>query len=164
MGAYAAGGMAIASIVQSQKEAEAIKSQGRFNANQLEFNARLAEMDRADELKRGKDEQKFIKKRGAQMIGSQRAALAAQGIEIDSGTAALIQEETAEQVELESLTAGNNAWRRAWGLEVEALGARTSAAFTRESSRNRARNTLITGGINAIGIGAQGFKNFNKGK
>ena len=159
MGVYAAGGLAIASIVNAQNEASAIKSQGRFNANQLEFNARLAELDKKDELKRGKDEAKFIKKRGAQMIGSQRAALAAQGIEIDSGTAALIQQDTADQVELESLTAGNNAWRRAWGLEVEATSARTQADFSRTSSNNRARNTLISGGLNAIQIGASGFKN-----
>src|SRR5690242_19657087 len=55
------------------------------------------------------------------MIGSQRAGLAANGVDINSGSAVDVQSTTAATGEADALTIRNNAARQAYGQQVQGL-------------------------------------------
>ena len=104
-----------------------------------------------DALRRGQSEADKFSTQAAKMMGSQRATLAAQGIDIDSGSAAAVQSETrgflAEDVE----TIKTNAF-------MEALGFETQGQITAIGERNEAQQTLIVGGMSALGDFSKSFK------
>lgn len=155
---------AVSSVGQAYSQAKAIKAQGKYQEQIALGNSRLSEFFAADSLKRGDTEAEFVKKRGNQIVGAQRASFAAQGIEVDSGTAMAVQEETTKMAELDALTVKNNAWREAWGFKVEASNASFSGRFAALGARNEGRSTLLTGGINAARYGAEGIAHYQRYK
>lgn len=138
-------------------QAEAYRIKGEYEKAAYETNAKLATMNAEDAIARGDQDAGTIFKRGRAVRGSQRAALAAQGIKIDSGSAQEIQGETATLSELDMLTVKNNAWREAWGYKLQA-GQYTSAGIMAEiqgraqanAVKNKASATLLAG---QIGLG-----------
>ena len=153
MGTTATIGMTVFGMQQAQTDSDAIKAESVFRANQMEFNARLKEKQAEDSLKRGHEAVTEQRKRTKRVIGTQRAALAAQGINIDDGSALAIQEDTAMIGELDALTIKNNAWREAWGHKAEAADLKSSANFTRVAGEYEAKQAIVTGGLSAIQSG-----------
>lgn len=150
MGAAAAiSSVAISQVGGAYLQSKAQKTQGQYQKAMYDQNAKLADLSADDALRRGDKEVISLKKQGKQIIGAQRAALAAQGIEVDSGSALDVQVDTAYQVELDAMKIKNNAWREAWGYKTEALNARTQGTFAALGAKNAATNTLITGGLGA---------------
>lgn len=145
----------IASVGNAYAQSQALKAQGNFQKQAFETNSHLAELQAEDAIKRGDKEAGQIKAKARQMIGTQRAALAAQGIDVNSGSARDIQEDTAAMSELDALTIKNNAFREAWGYKVQALDFRARGQFAELSARTQSRSTLLTGGMQAIGYGLQ---------
>jgi hypothetical protein len=120
----------------------------------------MADADSEDALKRGETEANTQASKGAQVVGAQRAALAAQGINVDSGTAATLQDQTVEQARKDSETIRSNAWREAWGFRVQANNARGAGEFAQMGANNAAQNTLVTGGIQALQAGVKGYTEY----
>ena len=126
-------------------QADALKSEAEFSAGQLEFNAKLLEAQKRDVKRRaGKDEFRRSQEIRS-MLGSQRVSLAAQGIEIDSGVAFEIQEDTRETGRQDIMAIRNNAWREAWGLDVQAMDLRNQAIIGQASADIRGRASIIGG-------------------
>lgn len=141
----AANAMSSASTAYSQSQA--IKMQGNYQKNQLQFNAQVAGLQADDAISRGNKAAANKKRETKQIIGKQRAALAAQGIEVNSDTALLIQEDTAGLGAEDVQTIKNNAWREAFGYKVQATDYTGQAAFAQISSGFNARQTMLTGGL-----------------
>jgi hypothetical protein len=123
---------------------------------EAESSAEFQELQAEDALERGREEESRHRFGVRRFAGSQRAALAGQGIDISSGSAADIQEETAVLGELDTLTIRNNAAREAWGYRTQAELTRQFGANAAENLRNQARGTLLTGGAQLFGS-AYGF-------
>lgn len=85
---------------------------------------KLTEQQVRDSLKRGDIAVSISKQRTKKVIGSQRAALAAQGIRIDEGSARDVQLETAEIGELDAMNIRNNAAREAFGYKTQSISQR----------------------------------------
>lgn len=136
-------------LSSSAQQSAATKSQAAFQSGQFETQARLSELQAESAITRGRQEETEAKKKTKILIGRQRAALSAQGIEISSGSALDIQIETAEAGAVDALTIKNNAFREATGHRIEAIDLRSQAGFARSAGKNKARNTLITGGVTA---------------
>lgn len=154
------GGVAQSEIYAGQ--AAIAGAQGRYLASQLEMNARFAEMDAEYAIKMGNKAAADHQKKVSQVKGSQRAALAASGVSVDVGTASELQEETAYYGALDTATIKNNAWRQAFGFEQEALSSRFQASMAQISGASaqqmgmfQARQSLITGGLQALNTGLQ---------
>lgn len=158
MGIVAAVAMGGAAIYGSYTQAQAQKQQAEFQSQQAMLNAELASMQAEDALRKGDQEAQAVRRKTRQIIGEQKVALAAQGLDITAGDAALLQEETKFLGAMDEMTVQNNAWRQAWGFGVQSEDYRNTARFTQMSGRNAARNTILTGGLQAIGEGAGGFK------
>ena len=138
---------AVGSATSAYQQSQAIKAQGNYQKNQLQFNAQVADLQANDAINRGNADAVTKKKQTKQVIGSQRAALAAQGIEVNSDTSSLIQQDTAGLGAEDVVTIKNNAWREAWGYKVQALEYSGQAGFAANSAKFNATQTLLTGGL-----------------
>ncbi len=144
-------------LTGAANKAKAEKVQGAYQNSMLQANATFADMQSQDALRRGDKEASSLEKKGKSLIGSQRAAFAAQGIQVDTGSALDVQLDTAEQVRLDALTIKNNAWRESWGYEVQASNLRYQGKFAQLGANTAASNTLLTGGLQAANYGAQAY-------
>lgn len=133
----------------SELNAQLIEQGSELNAGVHDFNAAALEGQAADAIARGKQTEDLFRKQLHQTIGSQRASFAAQGVEISSGSAEQVQEDTAYQGELDALTIRTNAAREAWGFRVAAEGETLQAGATRKLGKLQAANTRAVGKSNA---------------
>jgi len=144
----------------AEAQAEAQKSKGRFLESQANINARFAELQAADVERRGEKAAREHQKKVRQLVGSQRAALAAQGVTVDVGTAQDIQTEAAEIGALDVMTIKNNAYRQAFGFKQQAVQDRFQGELARQTSQFQAGQTLISGGLQAATTITQGIGSF----
>lgn len=162
MGETASLGLNLASAATSAigqyRQAGAVTEQGQYAAQAALTNASLAKQQATDAATRGAYAESLQRQGTRQLIGSQRAALAAQGVDIGSGSALDVQSSTAYQGELDALMVRNNAAREAWGYQVEAGSytqqaqvAKAQAEATAAGLRGQAVNTLLTGALDTYG-------------
>lgn len=114
----------------------ATKRAAESQARLAEYNAGVSDLLAKDAIDRGEDEARLVGKQVEQVVGSQRATMAANGIDVGFGTAVDLQADTAWQGELDALQIRTNAMREAWGYQVEATDMRTRAAITRQEGAN----------------------------
>jgi len=146
---------AITTIGQSISSAISTKAMGEAQKATFETNARMAKLQAEDAIKRGDKAAALHAQKVKKLIGAQRAAYAGQGVDISIGSPLDIQEETAELGALDVLTIRNNAYREAWGYRAQALDYTTQGKFASLEAKARARNTLLTGGLNTLNLGVQ---------
>jgi hypothetical protein len=125
-------------------KAAAARKAGNYQADQLNTNAALEDQQAADALARGKDAVSRQQTGLRGFEGSQRVALAAQGIDTGSGTAADLQSDTATLGEMDRLMIEHNAAREAYGFSSGAAIARSQAGQARAAGNSAARTTLLT--------------------
>ncbi|WDY60395.1 virion core protein, T7 gp14 family [Pseudomonas sp. PSKL.D1] len=144
---YAA--MAASALLSAQQS----QAQGEASAQASLQNAAFADASAADALKRGEFEsdQQRLATRAA--IGTQRAGFAGNGIDVNSGSAADIQDDTAALGELDALTIKNNAAREAWGYRTQAQQSRLAAANATKSGQAGMFGSLLSAGAK----GAQAY-------
>lgn len=147
----------VSSLAGAYGQSEAMKAQGAFAKQTADANARLAQIKAQDAKSRG--EAAAIQHLGKvdQMVSSQRAAQAANGVDINSGSAASVRSSSRMLGELDAQTIRNNAWREAWGYQVESNNQRSQGEFAQLSANAQASNTLLTGGLRAAGYAAEGI-------
>lgn len=142
----AMGASALMSAQQSQ-------AQGAASAEASLQNAQFANQAADDAVARGEFEsdQQRLQTRAA--IGSQRAGFAANGVDVNSGSAAEIQDDTAAMGELDALTIRNNAAREAWGYRTQAQQNVLAARTAKSSAKAGMFGSLLTAGAQ----GAQAY-------
>lgn len=147
----AAGG--ISQAAGQQRQAKAVRKAGEYEGRALDYNAAVEDLQATDALARGREAESRLGSDVKRLGGSQRAALAAQGIDIDSGSAADVQAETKALGAFDQLTIRNNARREAFGHTVAATDARLRAKAARKGAANQASalrtasyGTLLTTG------------------
>jgi hypothetical protein len=132
---------------------QAFKQEARFQQSQMEFNARLAEVRARDAIDRGEESAKKLQQRANALKGSQRALYAGQGVEVDSGSASEVQQDTMLQAAEDIRDIRNNAWREAWGYRMDAVANRGQGVMAGLAGVNNANSTLLTGIANASAFG-----------
>ena len=144
-------GLGAAQIINAKNSADAAKAQAEFMAQQDEFNAQLLEY-RKNEIGEIAQENIDVRQQQVrQMLGSQKVALAAQGIEVEGDIGEQLAEQERKLLQQDVEAIKNNAWREVFGLEQKQLDLRSSAAFTRVEGSERARQTMVTGGLAGLG-------------
>lgn len=141
---------AILSGVSAISQAKDARQEASWSAAQMRTNAGYARLQAEDAKTRGASSAMAAVVKARMNVGSQRAALAAQGIDISSGSALDVQVNTADLAEIDIMTIKNNAAREAWGYNVQASDSMTQAAMTEKAGSNKSRNTLLTGGLNTL--------------
>lgn len=150
-------GSALTTGLSAYAQSKGQKAEGAHQARVYEQNALLNEAQASDAVSRGDKEAKAHNTAVKKLIGSQRAAFGAQGLDLESGSALDVQADTAGMGAIDELTIRNNAWREAWGYKVKAQDYRSAAEFAKMSASNKSRNTILTAGMNIFGDAASSY-------
>lgn len=159
-GGFAVMGMSTAANTYAQSQA--LEAQGNFQKTMFDFNASMADLQGKDAIERGDKAAGAVRKRAKQVVGSQRAALAAQGVEVNADSAADVQADTKAIATEDALTIQNNAWREAWGYKVSANDMRLQGWMGQHAASGAARNTLYSGSMQTASYGLQGYSSYKK--
>lgn len=106
-------------------------------------NAQIADWQAQDALDRGVVNERTMRRQTKQVIGSQRASLASQGVDINKGSALDVQADAAYLGELDALTIRNNAAKEAWGYRVQANDYRNKGKIAKREGTFGAFNTIL---------------------
>lgn len=117
------------------------------------MNAKLSERRAKDAEERGAREEQQKRLEIASLQGRQRAAMAANGVDLDFGSPLDTLIDTAYLGEIDALTIRRNAAHEAYDHRVDAVNGRADAAL----SRANASNTMLGGYLNAAGTVLGGF-------
>lgn len=151
---------AIASVAGSAVSAMGAKSQADAQANQAEYNAKVARINAQSERYKGGVEQERIHEKAEQLQGQGLAAAGGSGIDPYFGSAALvIFGEGGEKAQLDKNTAYVNAEGAAVGHENRARDLETQAEGYRKAGKYAMTGSFlsgIAGGIGAVSRGMSG--------
>lgn len=143
----------IASLV-AQVAGGALKGYGSFRQAQnkhrvAEFNADMLDLDAADAISRGQLETQRVRQKGKSILGSQRSGYASQGVDVSSGTAAQLADQTAQLSEQDAIRIKLDAMRQAWGLKTQATMMRWEADVNLRDARSSAISGVVMGAAEA---------------
>ena len=128
-----------------QGQAQAASS--RYSAQVADLNARMADRAAKDALERGKLEEQKQRQKTAQLIGTQTAAMAANGLDLTFGSPLDTLVDTATLGELDALTIRSNAYREERDISQQGANYRGQAGVDRDAA-----SSALTGGyLNAAG-------------
>lgn len=116
---------------------------GSDQQNIYNQNAQIADYQAEDALQRGQVNERMMRRQTKQVIGSQRASLASQGVDINKGSALDVQADAAYLGELDALTIRNNAAKEAWGYKVQANDYRNKGKIAKREGMFGAFNTIL---------------------
>jgi hypothetical protein len=139
----------------------AANSAAKAQARAEQQNARLVELQGEDAVRRGGREEEKFRRQLAIHQGQQRAVLAASGVDIDSGSAAELQEASLMEGEEDAAVIRLNAQREKWGFDMQALNHRNAASAARSAGKN-AMTAGIVGGATSLLSGAYSAGLFGK--
>jgi hypothetical protein len=143
----------VSSFASAYMQAEALRTQGEYQRSMSNINAKFAKIKADDAINSGEKAASHVKKQGRQVAGKQRAALAAQGIDVDFGSASDVQRDSEEEVAKDVMKIRNNAWRTAWGFTTQSDLDQGQSKMNYLASMNQANSTILTGGLQSVGYG-----------
>ena len=115
--------------IQAKNAAQAERSAAEYNAQVANNNATIANQQRSTTLQQGEVEAQKSMRDQAQMIGAQRAQMAANGIDLTQGSAQDILASTKFLGGIDVNTIQSNAARQAWGYEVQGMNDKNAATM-----------------------------------
>lgn len=145
---FAYAGLAAYEIISGFQQAEMVRANAELSQEINTFNADLAQIDAYEAEKAGYSQVARYEGVVEQTVGSQRVALAAQGVDVSFGTAAEIQEDTKVRGFLNQQDIMAEANARALGFKNEARSRRLQgylSAVGAEVSASATRNAGIIG-------------------
>lgn len=133
--------------------------QGKYLNKVAKVNAGISERAGRDAVKRGNIDADEQRQQTGQVLGAQRTAFAANGVDVNSGSAGQVQNDTAALGELDALTLVNNAAREAYGYQVQAMDQRQQGKLAKYQGKMDAIGSILGGAEKAASMGM-----FGKGK
>lgn len=125
--------------------------QGKYQEKVAENNAIIQKRMAEDAQDRGQAQESMRRLQSGREISQQRAAMAAGGRDVTTGSALDVLSDSAQMAELDALTIRSNAQREAYGSEVQASNFEAEAGLPRTRGRNQAIGTLLTTGSQVSG-------------
>jgi hypothetical protein len=123
------------------------KSKADSQAAALRQNAFYLNQSASDSRVRGMIDSDQSRVQTQQAIGTQRAAMASNGGVVDTGSNAIIQQDTAQLGELDALTISNNAAREAYGYEVQSQDNLRTAKNLQKEGKKGVLTSMLGGAI-----------------
>lgn len=138
-------------VVGGMIQAKGQTENAAFQSDLLQKNAAYKNQTADETINAGNTSADWQRVRTAQAVGTQRTAQAANGIDVNSGSAALLQDDTAMIGELDALTIQNNAAREAYGYRVQAANDINNAGQTVRNGKTAATGSILGGLGSAFG-------------
>jgi hypothetical protein len=132
-----------------------VKAFGEYQSGQsqqqaAESNARLAEAAAGDALSRGEEQAVRIRGQTDRLIGQQRAAYGANGVDLSQGSPLDVMLGSRRVSEEDIRTTRMNATREAWGLRTQAQAFRDQGSAAANAGLFGALGTGIAGGAQTL--------------
>lgn len=159
-GGFAA--MGVMSAGNAYAQGQSAKTQVDFAASQYRVNQTIATEEGSIAKSEGDIQASHMAREGNAEVAKQRVAAAATGANVNAGSALELQSDTKWQSTQNQITIKNNAWRQAWGYQVQANDYGTQAQMSGLAGSNAMTQSLLTGGMNAIGYGTQAYGAYRK--
>ena len=128
-------GGAVSSAAGSYYGAATQKINLESQARMAEMNARISEMGAQSALSQGNKQAAALTLRAGQLKSSQRAAMAANGIDLGEGSAAEVQASTDTMKEIDKNQILVNALQSAWGYRMQGVNYQNEALMARANAR-----------------------------
>jgi hypothetical protein len=141
----------ILTVASTLMSAKAARDQGQYQKDMSNYNARVAENEAEEVRNVGVEEENKQRRATAQLLSKQRARLGASGLELGSGSALQLQEETEELGEIDAGRIKSNYADKATSLDTGAGLTRIEGANAAKAGNNRAFGTLLSGGAKVAG-------------
>lgn len=145
-GVVAAGG----AIAQGHAQNQQAKYQSAVERN----NSQIATWQAQDAQQRGQIEEQRQRLATARLRGTQRVAMASNGVELDSGSSLDVLMDTAQLGELDALTIRANAERESYSHQTQSSNLLAQSALTRSAGRNAATAGYINAGSTLLSTAA----------
>lgn len=135
---------------------------GQAESDMYHYNATVA-TQRADEATAtGVAQADLQRDKVRQIEGQQTAGMGTSGAVAGSGTFSNVLDQTAKFGELDAQTIRSNALKQAWGLKTQAVGDELAGSYARQGAGLNAAGSLLSGSVNAYGVGTNWGKGFGK--
>lgn len=133
----------------AKQSADANAAAQEYNAKVADMNATLAERRARNALERGREAEQLKRQEVSQLQGKQKAAMAANGVDLSFGSPLDTLVSTATLGEIDALTIRKNAANEAYDYKVDAVNKRSDAALSRANATNtkKAGNLAVAGTI-----------------
>lgn len=154
--------MSASTLAGSYSQSQSINAKGEYQRQMADSKAKTFELQAKDAQDRGNQSYLEQIKKTNEIQASQKAAQAAGGADIGTGSLAIERSTTRLMGETDAATIKNNAWREAYGYQTQANNTRAEGEFAALAARNEANNTLLTGGLKAVGYGLQAVEKWPK--
>ncbi len=140
--------------ISSYQQGKATQKQYDYQAKVNEENAKIAQQNAKMQRQQGIEEARMQRIKTAQTIGSQQAAMAANGVDVTQGTAVDVIADTAAMGELDALQTQYNYEAKAQGYEAQAGNFKNQANLDIIAGKN----AYQAGKIGAIQSGIAGIQ------
>lgn len=151
-------GAAVVSAAGTAYGGLAANAQGKYESRVAEQNARLVAEQSRDAIERGQRDAARLDREYAQTAGAQRAAMAANGIDIDFGSAAGVQQDTAMLRDEDRAAHDRNVFNELRGFDISAANERAKG----RAARAKGQSAMIGSFISAGGTLLSGASQFGK--
>lgn len=132
--------------------------QSRYEAKVQEANQRAENNRIVDAMERGETDARDAARKHAQLAGAQRAALAANGIDVSFGSASDLMADTAMFAQEEQQNVRENTKREIMGYDINAANFGASA----KAAKRAGKMALISGGLEIGATIAGGAQRYGK--
>ena len=145
--------MAATAVVSSAFTANQQIQQGKYQKGVAEYNAAVAENEAQEVQNKSVEEENMQRRRTAELLSKQRAQLGAANVDLSSGSALQLQEDTQALGEADALRIRSNYDTQVEALKTQADLTRNQGEFAEQSGKTSAFGTLLKGAGSALGTG-----------
>jgi hypothetical protein len=136
-------------ILNAKDQAEALKTNAGYQKFQIAENQkRTAIQKNQADLVEGA-QIAASGNRANQAVGAERSSYAAQGVNVNSGSALDVQVATGNMAAIDAMTIRNNAALKVWGIQTGSIQQETQQKFQEQASEQEAQQSLALGGAKA---------------
>lgn len=137
---------------QGQAQAAAYNAQEKANEQNAAIAAKKAELAAVA----GAKEERKVRQQGQQVMGAQRAAFAANGLDVSSGSPLDVLNDTSYQNEIDALTMRRNTANQVWGYQAEQTNYMNQASADKAAASN-AKKAATMNMIGSLLTSAAGY-------
>ena len=151
--------MGAAGAVQQGKAANA---SAQYNAQVADMNAKLSESQARDAVARGAIDEQQQRMKTSLTLGQQRAAMAANGVDLKFGSPLDALVDTATMGELDALTIRTNTYREERDIRQQGLNAQGQASMMRAEGAAAKSGGYLSAMGTVLGGGARAYGNYKQ--
>lgn len=144
----------VVTAASAQQSAQAQKRAGEYQQQVAAENKKLSELKAQDELNQGAEQAAQLRRQNQLRLGAQRAAIAANNLDLQTGTSLDILGDTALFGAVDERRALENSRRRAWGYRLEGQNYQWQGDIAGFNARTGAQATYLNAASNITGTAA----------